>query len=191
MPIGSTVHDLLLQSGEEAWWRRLLVLRAPPVGKIADWHWWTDSGIFSPSISLEGCGRRDVYVFLSLPGAPICFRQITFPKDLPRDLQNKDGSEARTGFFSAEEHSDAQVSMRGSVGQQFRTGAMASFGLLAYLRASSEKKTLVFFYRPVFVTVVMRSEVVAVVPLHRSVLVTATVGVRERSSWSNSHCTPS
>ena len=37
-PIGSTVRDLLLQSGEEAWWRRLLVLHVPPVGKIADWH---------------------------------------------------------------------------------------------------------------------------------------------------------
>ena len=37
-PIGSTVHDLLLQSGEEAWWRRLLVLHVPPVGKIIDWH---------------------------------------------------------------------------------------------------------------------------------------------------------
>ena len=38
VPIGSTVRDLLLRSGEEAWWRRLLVLRAPPVEKIADWH---------------------------------------------------------------------------------------------------------------------------------------------------------
>ena len=38
VPIGSTIHDLLLRSGEEAWWRRLLVLRTPPVGKIADWH---------------------------------------------------------------------------------------------------------------------------------------------------------
>ena len=37
-PIGSTVRDLLLQSGEEAWWRRLLVLHVPPVEKIADWH---------------------------------------------------------------------------------------------------------------------------------------------------------
>ena len=37
-PIGSTVHDLLLQSGEEAWWRHLLVLHVPPVEKIADWH---------------------------------------------------------------------------------------------------------------------------------------------------------
>ena len=37
-PIGSTVRDLLLQSREEAWWRRLLVLHIPPVGKIADWH---------------------------------------------------------------------------------------------------------------------------------------------------------
>ena len=37
-PIGSTVRDLLLQSGEEAWWRRLLVLHVPPVGKITDWH---------------------------------------------------------------------------------------------------------------------------------------------------------
>ena len=35
---GSTVRDLLLQSGEEAWWRRLLVLRVPPVEKITDWH---------------------------------------------------------------------------------------------------------------------------------------------------------
>ena len=38
MPIGSTVRDLLLRSGEEAWWRHLLVLRAPPVRKITDWH---------------------------------------------------------------------------------------------------------------------------------------------------------
>ena len=37
-PIGSTVRDLLLQSGEEAWWRRLLVLHISPVEKIADWH---------------------------------------------------------------------------------------------------------------------------------------------------------
>ena len=37
-PIGSIVRDLLLQSAEEAWWRRLLVLRIPPVGKIVDWH---------------------------------------------------------------------------------------------------------------------------------------------------------
>ena len=37
-PILSTVHDLLLQSGEEAWWRRLSVLLVLPVGKIAGWH---------------------------------------------------------------------------------------------------------------------------------------------------------
>ena len=37
-PIGSIVRDLLLQSGEEAWWRRLLVLHVQPVGKITDWH---------------------------------------------------------------------------------------------------------------------------------------------------------
>ena len=61
-----------------------------------------------------------------------CCRQITFPKDLPRDLQNKDGSEAQTGFFPAEGHFDAQVSMRGSVGQQLlRIGAMVR--VLAYL----------------------------------------------------------
>ena len=35
-PIGSTVHDLLLQSGEEAWWRCLPVLHVPPVEKIID-----------------------------------------------------------------------------------------------------------------------------------------------------------
>ena len=38
VPIGSIVRDLLLQSGEEAWWRHLLVLHAPPVWKIVDWH---------------------------------------------------------------------------------------------------------------------------------------------------------
>ena len=38
VPIGSTVHDLLLQSGEEAWWRRLPVLLVLPIGKIVDWH---------------------------------------------------------------------------------------------------------------------------------------------------------
>ena len=38
VPIGSTICDLLLQSKEEAWWKRLLVLHIPPVGKIADWH---------------------------------------------------------------------------------------------------------------------------------------------------------
>ena len=37
-PIGSTVHDLLLQLREEAWWRLLLVLLILPIGKIADWH---------------------------------------------------------------------------------------------------------------------------------------------------------
>ena len=37
-PIGSTVHDLLLQSREEAWWRLLLVLLVLPIEKIADWH---------------------------------------------------------------------------------------------------------------------------------------------------------
>ena len=37
-PIGSTVRDLLLQSGEEAWWRCLLVLLVLPAEKIADWH---------------------------------------------------------------------------------------------------------------------------------------------------------
>ena len=63
-PIGSTVRDLLLQSREEAGWGLLLVPRVLPSGKTADWHWWIDSGIFSPLISLEGCGRRDVYVFL-------------------------------------------------------------------------------------------------------------------------------
>ena len=73
-----------------------------------------------------------MYVFLPLPGTPICCHQITFPIDLPWDLQNKDGSEAQTGFFPVEGHSDAQVSMRGSVGQQFlRIGAMAR--VLAYL----------------------------------------------------------
>ena len=51
---------------------------------------------------------------LPLPGAPICCRQITFLKDLPRDLQNKEGSEDRTGFFPVEGHSDAQVSIRKS-----------------------------------------------------------------------------
>ena len=35
-PIGSTVRDLLLQSGEEAWWRHLLVLHVPPIEKIVD-----------------------------------------------------------------------------------------------------------------------------------------------------------
>ena len=39
-----------------------------------------------------------------------------------------------------------------------------------------EKKTPLFFYRPVPVTVVMRNGVVAVMPLHRPVLVTAVVG---------------
>ena len=54
---------------------------------------------------------------------------------------------------------------------------MASFGLLAcFLAYPPEKKTLAFFYRPVFVTAVMRSGVVAIVPLHRLVLVTAIVG---------------
>ena len=72
-PIGSTVRDLLLQSREEAGWGLLLVLRVLPTGKTADWHWWIDSEIFSPSISLEGCGRRDVYIF-PLPGALICCR---------------------------------------------------------------------------------------------------------------------
>ena len=87
------------------------------------------------------------------------------------------GSEAQTGFFPAEGHSDAQVSMRGSVGQQFRTRAMASFGLLAYLFSHPlGKKTVAFFYRPIFVTAVMRSEVVAVVLLHRPVPVTADMG---------------
>ena len=37
-PIGSTVHDFLLRPGEEAWWKCLLAPRAPPVGKIVDWH---------------------------------------------------------------------------------------------------------------------------------------------------------
>ena len=37
-PIGSTVHDLLLQSREEAWWRLLPVLLILQIGKIADWH---------------------------------------------------------------------------------------------------------------------------------------------------------
>ena len=53
VPIGSTVHDLLLQSREEAGWGLLSVLRILPTGKTVDWHWWIDSGIFSPSISLE------------------------------------------------------------------------------------------------------------------------------------------
>ena len=54
---------------------------------------------------------------------------------------------------------------------------MASFGLLAcFLAYPLEKKTPAFFYRPVFVTAVMRSGVVAVVPLHRPALVTAAVG---------------
>ena len=39
-----------------------------------------------------------------------------------------------------------------------------------------EKKTLVFFYRPVFVTAIIRSRVVAIVPLHRPILVTAVMG---------------
>ena len=64
-PIGETVGDLLLQSREEAVWGLLSVLHVLPTGKTADWHWWIDSRIFSPSISLEGCGRRDVYVFPS------------------------------------------------------------------------------------------------------------------------------
>ena len=58
-------------------------------------------------------------MYSPLPGAPICCRQITFPMDLPRNLQNRKGSEARTGSLPAEGHSDAQVSMHGSVGQQF------------------------------------------------------------------------
>ena len=37
-PIGSTVHDLLFQSREEAWWRLLPVLLVLPIEKIADWH---------------------------------------------------------------------------------------------------------------------------------------------------------
>ena len=37
-PIGSTVHDLLLQSREEAGWGLLSVLHVLPIGKIADWH---------------------------------------------------------------------------------------------------------------------------------------------------------
>ena len=57
------------------------------------------------------------------------------------------------------------------------------FGLLAYFLAyPPEKKTPAFFYRPVFETAVMRSGVVAVVPLHRLVLVTVVVGSGERSS---------
>ena len=37
-PIGSTVHDLLLQSREETWWTLLPVLLVLPIGKITDWH---------------------------------------------------------------------------------------------------------------------------------------------------------
>ena len=40
----------------------------------------------------------------------------------------------------------------------------------------SEKKAPLFFYRPVPVTAVVRSGVVAVVPLHRPISVTAIVG---------------
>ena len=54
---------------------------------------------------------------------------------------------------------------------------MASFGLLAYLFSyPPEKKTPLFLYRPVPITAIMRSEVVAVVPLHRPVLVIAVMG---------------
>ena len=66
--------------------------------------------------------------------------------------------------------------------------------VLAYLlicMLTLEKKTPVFFYRPIFVTAVMKRGVVAVVPLHRSVLVTTAVGDGEWSSWSNSRCAPS
>ena len=89
-------------------------------------------------------------MYSSLPGVPICCRQITFPIDLPWDLQNKDGSEAQTGFFSTEGHSDAQVSIRGSVGQQFRTGAMASFGLLAYFLAYPPRRRLHYSFIGLF-----------------------------------------
>ena len=78
-PIGSTVRDLLLQSREEAGWGLLPVLCVLPTGKTADWHWWIDSRIFSPSISLEGCGRRDVYVF-----PPILARQSVVARFSPR-----------------------------------------------------------------------------------------------------------
>ena len=37
-PIGSTIHDLLLQSREEAWWRLLSVLLVLLIRKIVDWH---------------------------------------------------------------------------------------------------------------------------------------------------------
>ena len=95
--------------------------------------------------------------------------------DLPQNLQNRDGSKAWTGSLPVEGHSDAQVSMRGSVGQQFfENWSNGESFFFAYLPL--EKKTPLFFYRTVPVTAVMRSGVVAVVPLHRSVLVTAIVG---------------
>ena len=48
--------------------------------------------------------------------------------------------------------------------------------LLICLLTPLGKKTLAFFYRPIFVTAVMRSGVVAVVSLHRSIFITAIVG---------------
>ena len=97
-PIGSTVRDLLLQSREEAGWGLLPVLCILPTGKTADWHWWIDSGIFSPSISLEGCGRRDVYVF-----SPYLARQSVAAKSPSRKISHgicktKMGQKPGSGF---------------------------------------------------------------------------------------------
>ena len=46
--------------------------------------------------------------------------------------------------------------------------------VFAYL--PPKKKTLLFFYRPIPITAIVRSGVVAVVPLHRPVSVIAIVG---------------
>ena len=92
--------------------------------------------------------------------------------DLPRNLQNRNGSEARTGYFPGRGalRRSSQDAWR-SVGQQISNWSNGE-----NLSLPPEKKTLFFLYRPASVTAGVRSGVVAVVPLHRPVSVTDDVG---------------
>ena len=92
---------------------------------------------------------------------------------LPWNLQDRNGSEARTGYFPGRGalRRSSQDAWN-SVGQQLSNRSNGENFFVTPL----EKKTLLFLYRPASVTADVRSGVVAVVPLHRPVLVTAVMG---------------